>query len=73
VTSHPLLSSVRREASAAVAVQAQLERPALGFLWDHTVQGRTILPGAAMCEMAVAAGKVRTLAAFPSVHHIQPG
>ena len=62
VTSHPLLSSVRREASgsAAVAVQAQLGRPALGFLWDHTVQGRTILPGAAMCEMAVAAGKVRT-------------
>lgn len=52
-----------------MAVQAQLERPALGFLWDHTVQGRTILPGAAMCEMAVAAGKVRTLAAFPSVHH----
>ena len=62
MTSHPLLGSVLAEGkgAAAVAVQAQLGRPALSFLWDHTVQGRTILPGSAMCEMAVAAGKVCT-------------
>ena len=33
-------------------------RPAVAYLMDHRVQGRTILPGAAMFEMAVAAGKV---------------
>ena len=61
-TSHPLLWSALAEGrgSAAVAVQAQLGRPALSFLWDHSVQGRTILSGSAMCEMAVAAGKVGT-------------
>ena len=33
-------------------------RPAMAYLMDHRVQGRAILPGAAMFEMAVAAGKV---------------
>lgn len=60
VTSHPLLWSALADGrgATAVVVQAQLGRPALSFLWDHTVQGRAILPGSAMCEMAVAAGKV---------------
>ena len=41
-----------------MAAQAQLKRPAVGFLWDHSVQGRAILPGAAMFEMTMAFGKV---------------
>ena len=40
-----------------MAAQAQLKRPAVGFLWDHSVQGRAILPGAAMFEMTMAFGK----------------
>lgn len=60
VTSHPLLWAALKGASraAVVQVQAALNRPALSYLWDHRVQGRAILPGAAMFEMAVAAGKV---------------
>lgn len=61
VTSHPLLWTMLKAAArgaAEVKVQALLGRPSLAFLWDHTVQGRTILPGAVMCEMVVAAGKV---------------
>ena len=42
-----------------MAVQAHLGRPGLAWLWDHCVQGRSILPGAAMLELAMAAGKVR--------------
>ena len=59
-TSHPLLWNLLKTAgmTGAVAAQAQLKRPALNFLWDHSVQGRTILPGAAMFEMAMAFGKV---------------
>ena len=30
----------------------------MAYLMDHRVQGRAILPGAAIFEMAVAAGKV---------------
>ncbi len=41
-----------------MAAQAQLKRPAVGFLWDHIVQGRPILPGAVMFEMTMAFGKV---------------
>ena len=59
-TSHPLLWNLLKTAGMAgtVAAQAQLKRPALGFLRDHSVRGRTILPGAAMFEMAMAFGKV---------------
>jgi hypothetical protein len=38
---------------------APLTRAALGFLLHHRVRGRAIAPGAAMCEMALAAGQVR--------------
>ena len=38
----------------------QLTDNRLTFLWDHVVAGRSILPGAAMLEIASAAG--RTLA-----------
>lgn len=41
-----------------MVAQAQLKRPALDFLWDHIVQGRAILPCAALFEMAMAFGKV---------------
>ena len=62
-TSHPLLWNLLKTAGAAgaVAAQAQLKRPAVGFLWDHSVQGRAILPGAAMFEMTMAFGKVSLL------------
>lgn len=36
---------------------AQLGGPALALLQDHIVAGRSILPGAAMFEMAAAAGR----------------
>ena len=36
---------------------AQLAAPATMYLWDHIVAGRSILPGAAMLEMALAAGR----------------
>ena len=64
VTSHPLLWTVLKFASmiGIVVAQAQLKRPALAFLRDHSVLGRIILPGAAMLEMAMAFGKV----AFPA-------
>lgn len=60
VTSHPLLWTVLKLASmiGVVVAQAQLRRPALAFLRDHSVQGRTILPAAAMLEMTMAFGKV---------------
>ena len=60
VTSHPLLWTVLKLASmiGVVCTQAQLRRPALAFLRDHSVQGKIILPGAAMLEMAMAFGKV---------------
>ena len=60
VTSHPLLWTVLKFASmiGVVVAQAQLRRPALAFLRDHSVQGRPILPAAAMLEMAMAFGKV---------------
>ena len=61
-TSHPLLWNLLKTAATAgtVVAQAQLKRPALNFLRDHIVQGRTILPAAAMFEMAMALGKVNT-------------
>ncbi len=42
-------------------MHALLGRPGLAWLWDHAVQGRAILPGAAMLEMATAAGKARCM------------
>ena len=38
-------------------LSAQLVAPALAPLHDHIVAGRSILPGAAMFEMALAAGR----------------
>jgi hypothetical protein len=35
----------------------QLAAPATMYLWDHIVAGRSILPGAAMLETALAAGR----------------
>ena len=60
VTSHPLLWTVLKFASmiGVVVAQAQLRRPALAFLRDHSIQGRIVLPAAAMLEMAMAFGKV---------------
>ena len=69
-TSHPLLWNLLETAGAAgaVAAQALLKRPAVGFLWDHSVQGRAILPGAAMFEMIMAFGKVSVWAYSLQVH-----
>lgn len=41
----------------------QLASSALGYLLDHVVAGRSILPGAAMFEMAAAAGRTAADAA----------
>lgn len=41
----------------------QLASSALGYLLDHIVAGRSILPGAAMFEMAAAAGRTASDAA----------
>jgi hypothetical protein len=63
VTSHPLLWTALKMAGreGGVQIQAQLGRPTMSFLWDHRVQGRTVIPGTAIFEMAVAAGKVPSL------------
>lgn len=61
VTCHPLLWRARQTAMQEfghVRVQCLLNRPPLAYLWDHAVQGRPILPAAALCEMALAASKV---------------
>merc|ERR1711916_307319 len=38
--------------SSAVTLEAVLTRPSLGWLWDHCVAGRVVLPGAAYLEAA---------------------
>ena len=38
--------------------ETALNRPALAFLGDHRVAGHSVLPTAALLEMAAAAGKV---------------
>ena len=57
---HPLLG-----AAASLPKQGVLRlalalgtRPSLAFMWDHRVQGAAIMPGAAYCEAALAAGHV---------------
>ena len=52
---HVFASRLVATRSAAVQLQAALEGPALAYLWDHTVQSRPLLPGAAMFEAAHAA------------------
>lgn len=48
----------------------QLATEALAYLLDHKVAGRSLLPGAAMFEMAAAAG--RTLAGGAADAHVAP-
>jgi len=57
--SHPLLQAGRALGASpggggapAVALEAALTRPSLGWLWDHCVAGRVVLPGAAYLEAA---------------------
>lgn len=52
---HPLVS---RQTAALLAAQFQVrvQGAALSYLWDHIVQHRPLLPGAAMFEAAYAAG-----------------
>lgn len=56
---HPLLlfAAVQRPGATGRVVQlaADLAAPGLSWLQDHSVQGRALLPGAAMFEMAAAA------------------
>ena len=52
---HPLASRLAAS-RPAVQLQAVLHGAALAYLWDHRVQGRALLPGAAMFETAYAAG-----------------
>ena len=39
--------------------EAQLLAPALSLFWDHLVQGRPLLPGSALLEMAMAAAHMQ--------------
>jgi acyl transferase domain-containing protein len=52
---HPLASRLAAS-RPAVQLQAVLHGAALAYLWDHRVQNRALLPGAAMFETAYAAG-----------------
>ncbi|KAL4457258.1 hypothetical protein ABPG75_012123 [Micractinium tetrahymenae] len=57
---HHLLSSVVVGAgsfSFSAAFEVALGRPVLAFLWEHQVQGRIIVPGAAMLEASRAAAQ----------------
>ena len=53
---HPLAGRVALVAagSAAALFEADLLQPKHGYLWDHDVAGRPILPGAAFLEAAAA-------------------
>lgn len=42
-----------------------MRRANLAFLWDHRVQGAAILPGAAYCEMSIAAAHTLARIASP--------
>ncbi len=77
VTGHPLLwkalCTAKQDAKHA-HVQCLITRPALAYLWDHSVLGRSVLPAAALWEMALAAGKVirRTISYVHGAHgHFQ--
>lgn len=63
---HALASRVVAASQSAVELQVVLHAPALAHLWDHQVQGRALLPGAAMFEAAVAAGTLLLGSAEPT-------
>lgn len=81
---HPLLlfAAVQRPGAMGCMVQlaADLSAPGLSWLRDHSVQGRALLPGAAMFEMAAAAatacqpadGSLSTAAALASLAILAP-
>jgi acyl transferase domain-containing protein/NADPH:quinone reductase-like Zn-dependent oxidoreductase/NAD(P)-dependent dehydrogenase (short-subunit alcohol dehydrogenase family) len=55
---HPLLGKRLRTALAdIVQFEAVLDSESADFIGDHVVQGRTIMPGAGMIEMALSAGR----------------
>eukprot|EP00887_Chlorella_sp_A99_P003342 scaffold26.g3342.t1 len=59
VTSHPLLWSFAAfSAPPAVCMECPLGRPALAWLADHSMQGRSLVPGTVLLEMASAAGQL---------------
>ena len=47
----------RRQASAAVALEAALAVPQLAFLWQHSVLGLAMFPATAFVEMAAGASR----------------
>ncbi len=47
----------RRQASAAVALEAALAAPQLAFLWQHSVLGMAMFPATAFVEMAAGASR----------------
>ena len=54
---HQLLQSAGVGAAQEATFQTPLNRACLGYLHDHRIQGRALLPGAAMFEMAAAAAR----------------
>lgn len=59
-TSHPLLWIFRKHSTSGSIAQIESlnRRQSLQYLWNHTIQGRTICPGALMFEMSCAAGRL---------------
>ncbi len=58
---HPLLG--RRPVPGADLWQAQLDRRLVAWLDEHQVHGTTVVPGAALLDVAVAAGRRQELSA----------
>ena len=59
-TGHPLLLRAVGGGGGGreVQVQCSLRRPALGYLQDHSVQGRALAPNSLLLELACAAGQL---------------
>ena len=69
---HPLLHTVAPGAGRKIVeFRLRLDRPCLGFLWDHQVNGAAIMPGAAYLETAAAVAQ--TLAKVPNPAIAQGG
>lgn len=57
-TSHPIMTTFggRMRKKPYIHVEGSIDAPKLGYLMDHQVLGRVLLPGTAMMEASLAAG-----------------
>ena len=65
VPPHALLSQLAAS-RPVVQLQAKLGTATLTYLWDHIVAGRSLLPGAAMLEAALAAARLLLESSSPA-------